>query len=78
MTAIGCVALAATGHQIASRRLVEGNQLDGTNRTTARAAEPTVRGMSWSGTARQVAEAALLVVSTVRSDAAAGRAESAP
>ena len=34
--------------------------------------------MSWSGTAREVVEAAPLVVSTVRSDAAAGRGASAP
>ena len=74
MTAIGCAGLAAT----ASRRLVEGNQLYRTNRTTARAAEPTARGMSWSGTACEVAEVAPVVVSPVRSDAAAGSGASAP
>jgi 3-hydroxyisobutyrate dehydrogenase-like beta-hydroxyacid dehydrogenase len=78
MTAIGFVRLAATGSRIASGRPVEGNQRYGANRTTAQAAELTARGMSCSGTARQVVEAAPLVVSTVRSDAAAGRGGSAP
>jgi 3-hydroxyisobutyrate dehydrogenase-like beta-hydroxyacid dehydrogenase len=78
MTAIGFVHLAATGSRISSRRPVEGNRRYGTNRTTAQAAEPTARGMSWSGTAREVVEAAPLVVSTVRSDPAAGCAASAP
>jgi 3-hydroxyisobutyrate dehydrogenase-like beta-hydroxyacid dehydrogenase len=78
MTAIGFVHLGATGTRISSRRPVEGNQRYGTNRTTAQAAEPTARGMTWSGTAREVVEAAPLVVSTVRSDAAAGRGSNAP
>ena len=77
MTAIGLVHLAATGSRISSRRPVEGNQRYGTNRTTAQAAEATGSGMSWSGTAREIAEVTPLVVSTVRSDAAAGRAASA-
>ena len=78
MTAIGFVRLAATGSRIASGRPVQGNQRYGANRTTVQAAEPTARGMSRSGTARQVVEAAPLIVSTVRSDAAAGRGGSAP
>jgi 3-hydroxyisobutyrate dehydrogenase-like beta-hydroxyacid dehydrogenase len=78
MTVIGLIGLAATGSPIAGRRPVDGNQLDGTTRTTALAADPTARGMSWSGTAREVAEAAPMVVSTVRSDAPAGRRPSAP
>jgi hypothetical protein len=78
MTAIGFVRLAATGSRIASGRPVEGNQRYGANRTTAQAAEPTARGMGCSGPARQVAGVTPLVVSTVRSDAAAGRGGSAP
>jgi 3-hydroxyisobutyrate dehydrogenase-like beta-hydroxyacid dehydrogenase len=78
MTAIGLIGLAAPGSWIAGHRLVDGNQLDGTTHTTASAAEPTAREMSSSGTAREVAEAAPVVVSTVRYDAAAGRGESAP
>ena len=78
MTAIGLIGLATTGSWIAGRRPVDGDQLDGTTHTTAPAAEPTAREMSSSGTAREVAEAAPVVVSTVRSDAAAGRRESAP
>ena len=78
MTAIGFVHLAPTGSRISSRRPVDGNQRCGTNRTTAQAAEATWSEMSWSGTAREIAEVTPLVVSTVRSDAAAGRAGSAP
>jgi hypothetical protein len=78
MTAIGFDRHAATDSRIVSRRLVEGDQRYRTDRTTARAAELTARGMSWSGTARGVAEVAPLVVSTARSDAAAGRAGSGP
>ncbi len=78
MTAIGFVGLAATGSRLAGRRPVEGNQRYGTNRTTAQAAEPTGWGMSWYGTACEVADVPPSVVSTVRSDAAAGRAASAP
>lgn len=78
MTAVGLIGLAATGSPIAGRRLVEGNQRYGTNRTIAPAADPTARGMSWSGSAREVAEAAPMVVSTVRSDAAASSGPSAP
>ncbi|HVD89988.1 MAG TPA: hypothetical protein VNB91_13930 [Jatrophihabitantaceae bacterium] len=78
MSAIGFVHLAPKGSRISSRRPVDGNQRYGTNRTTAQAAEATGSGMSWSGTAREIAEVTPLVVSTVRSDAAAGRAGSAP
>jgi 3-hydroxyisobutyrate dehydrogenase-like beta-hydroxyacid dehydrogenase len=79
MTAVGLVGLAITGSRIVGRSLVEGNQRYGTNRTTtAQAAEPTAWGMSWSGTACEVAEVAPVVVSPVRSDAAAGSGASAP
>jgi len=69
MTTIGFVGLGAMGSRIAGR-LLEGNQVYGTNRTASKAGELTGRGMVWRGTPREVAAAAEVVFSMVTDDAA--------
>jgi len=69
MTAIGFVGLGAMGSRIAGR-LLDGNQLYGTNRTRSRASELTRQGMVWRGTPREVAEAAPVIFSMVTDDTA--------
>jgi 3-hydroxyisobutyrate dehydrogenase-like beta-hydroxyacid dehydrogenase len=69
MTAIGFIGLGAMGSRIAGR-LLEGNQVYGTNRTASKAGELTGRGMAWRRTPREVAEAAEVVFSMVTDDAA--------
>jgi 3-hydroxyisobutyrate dehydrogenase-like beta-hydroxyacid dehydrogenase len=69
MTTIGFVGLGAMGSRIAGR-LLAGNQVYGTNRTTAKAGQLTARGMIWRDTPRQVAEAAQVVFSMVTDDEA--------
>jgi 3-hydroxyisobutyrate dehydrogenase-like beta-hydroxyacid dehydrogenase len=69
MTTIGFVGLGAMGSRVAGR-LLEGNQLYGTNRTASKADDLTRRGMVWRNTPREVAEAAQVVFSMVTDDAA--------
>jgi 3-hydroxyisobutyrate dehydrogenase-like beta-hydroxyacid dehydrogenase len=69
MTAIGVVGLGAMGSRIAGR-LLEGNELYGTNRTASKAGELIGRGMAWRDTPREVAAAADVVFSMVTDDAA--------
>jgi 3-hydroxyisobutyrate dehydrogenase-like beta-hydroxyacid dehydrogenase len=69
MTAIGFVGLGAMGGRVAGR-LLDGNQLYGTNRTQAKAAELIDHGLSWRDTPREVAAEAEVVFSMVTDDAA--------
>jgi 3-hydroxyisobutyrate dehydrogenase-like beta-hydroxyacid dehydrogenase len=69
MTAIGFVGLGAMGAPIA-RRLLDGNEVYGTNRTQAKAAALVDQGMVWRDTPREVAAAARVVFSMVTDDAA--------
>jgi len=77
MTAIGFVGLGAMGSRIAGR-LLDGNQLYGTNRTAAKAGELTRRGMAWRGTPREAAEPAEVIFSMVTDDAALQAITSGP
>ncbi len=77
MTAIGFVGLGAMGSRIAGR-LLEGNQVYGTNRTAAKAGDLAGRGMVWRDTPREVAEAAQVVFSMVTDDAALAAVTSGP
>jgi 3-hydroxyisobutyrate dehydrogenase-like beta-hydroxyacid dehydrogenase len=77
MTTIGVVGLGAMGSRIAGR-LLEGNQLHGTNRTISRASGLTARGMAWRGTPREVAETAAVIFSMVTDDAALEAITSGP
>ena len=77
MTTIGFVGLGAMGSRIAGR-LLEGNQVYGTNRTASKAGELTGRGMVWRGTPREVAAAAEVVFSMVTDDAALKAITSGP
>lgn len=77
MTAIGFVGLGAMGSRIAGR-LLPGNALYGTNRTAAKAAGLTGRGMAWRGTPREVAEPAEVIFSMVTDDAALETITSGP
>jgi 3-hydroxyisobutyrate dehydrogenase len=69
MTAIGFAGLGAMGSRIAGR-LLEGNQVHGTNRTASKAGELAGRGMVWRGTPREVAATAEVVFSMVTDNAA--------
>jgi 3-hydroxyisobutyrate dehydrogenase-like beta-hydroxyacid dehydrogenase len=71
MTAIGFVGLGAMGSRIAGR-LLEGNQLCGTNRTVSKASELTGRGRVWRGTSRGVPGPAM------PGNSAAGTGQNAP
>ena len=77
MTAIGFVGLGAMGSRIAGR-LLEGNELYGTNRTAAKAVSLIGRGMSWRDAPREVAEAADVIFSMVTDDEALDRVTSGP
>jgi 3-hydroxyisobutyrate dehydrogenase-like beta-hydroxyacid dehydrogenase len=69
MTAIGFVGLGAMGSRVAGR-LLDGNQLYGTNRTQAKAAGLIDHGLSWCDTPREVAAEAEVIFSMVTDDAA--------
>jgi 3-hydroxyisobutyrate dehydrogenase-like beta-hydroxyacid dehydrogenase len=69
MTDIGFAGLGAMGSRIAGR-LLDGNQLYGTNRTAAKAGELIYRGMAWRGTPREVAARSEVIFSMVTDDAA--------
>ncbi len=77
MTGIGFVGLGAMGGRIAAR-LLPGHQVYGTNRTAAKAAELTGRGLIWRDTPREVAEAAQVIFSMVTDDAALATITSGP
>lgn len=77
MTAIGFAGLGAMGAPIAGR-LLEGNQLYGTNRTPSRASELIARGMIWCDTPREVAGQAEVIFTMVTDDAALTAVTSGP
>lgn len=69
MTTIGFIGLGAMGSQLAGR-LLDGNEVIGSNRTPERAADLLARGMQWRDTPREVAAAAEVIFSMVTDDAA--------
>jgi 3-hydroxyisobutyrate dehydrogenase-like beta-hydroxyacid dehydrogenase len=69
MTTIGFIGLGAMGAPLAGR-LLDGNQVYGTNRTKAKAAALIEQGLIWRDTPREVAAAADVVVSMVTDDTA--------
>jgi 3-hydroxyisobutyrate dehydrogenase-like beta-hydroxyacid dehydrogenase len=69
MTTIGFVGLGAMGGALAGR-LLQGNQVYGTNRTRARASALVEQGLIWRDTPREVAASAPVVFSMVTDDAA--------
>jgi 3-hydroxyisobutyrate dehydrogenase-like beta-hydroxyacid dehydrogenase len=69
MTAIGFVGLGSMGAPLA-QRLLDGNQVYGTNRTRAKAGPLIEQGLIWRDTPRDVAAAAQIVFSMVTDDAA--------
>jgi len=77
MTTIGFVGLGAMGAPIAGR-LLQGNQLYGTNRTRAKASSLIEHGLRWRDTPREVAAAAQVVFSMVTDDAALAAITSGP
>ncbi|WP_329543664.1 NAD(P)-dependent oxidoreductase [Streptomyces sp. NBC_01356] len=77
MTTIGFVGLGAMGSRIAGR-LLDDNQVYGTNRTAARASELIGRGMTWRSTPREVAAEAEVIFSMVTDDAALWAVTSGP
>jgi 3-hydroxyisobutyrate dehydrogenase-like beta-hydroxyacid dehydrogenase len=77
MTTIGFVGLGSMGAPIAGR-LLDGNQVYGTNRTPAKAAPLIERGLIWRDTPREVAAAAHVVFSMVTDDAALAAITSGP
>jgi 3-hydroxyisobutyrate dehydrogenase-like beta-hydroxyacid dehydrogenase len=78
MTAIRFVGLRAMGGRIAGRLLAADHEVYGTNRTKAKAAPLTERGLAWGDTPREVAEAADVVFSMVTDDAALDAIASGP
>jgi 3-hydroxyisobutyrate dehydrogenase-like beta-hydroxyacid dehydrogenase len=77
MTRIGFVGLGAMGAPLAGR-LLPGNQVQGTNRTRAKANELIERGMTWRDTPREAAMGAQVVFSMVTDDAALAAITSGP
>jgi 3-hydroxyisobutyrate dehydrogenase-like beta-hydroxyacid dehydrogenase len=77
MSAIGFIGLGSMGAPLAGR-LLDGNQVYGTNRTRARGAPLVERGMIWRDTPREVAAAAQVVFSMVTDDAALAAITSGP
>src|ERR1039458_3104045 len=77
MSTIGFVGLGSMGAPIAGR-LLQGNQVYGTNRTRAKAAGLIERGLIWRDTPREVAGAAQVVFSMVTDDAALAAITSGP
>jgi 3-hydroxyisobutyrate dehydrogenase-like beta-hydroxyacid dehydrogenase len=78
MSTIGFIGLGAMGSRIAGRLLDAGNELYGTDRTTASAQPLIERGMRWRGSPREVAAAADVVFSMVTDDAAVQAITSGP
>jgi 3-hydroxyisobutyrate dehydrogenase-like beta-hydroxyacid dehydrogenase len=77
MTAVGVAGLGAMGSRIAGR-LLEGNQVYGTNRTRSKTGQLTARGMIRRDTPRQVADKAQVIISMVTDDAALEAVTSGP
>lgn len=77
MITIGFVGLGSMGAPIVGR-LLDGNQVYGTNRTKAKAAALIERGLIWRETPREVAAAARIVFSMVSDDAALAAITSGP
>lgn len=77
MSTIGFVGLGAMGGRIAGR-LLQGNQVYGTNRTASKASPLIERGLIWRDTPREVAGAAQVVFSMVTDDAALAGITSGP
>jgi 3-hydroxyisobutyrate dehydrogenase-like beta-hydroxyacid dehydrogenase len=77
MSTIGFVGLGAMGSRIATRLIDAGNQVDGTNRTAAKARPLIDRGMRWVDTPREAA-AADIIFSMVTDDQALGAISEGP
>ena len=70
MTTVGVVGLGEMGGRIAGRLLSLGHDVYGANRTRAKADALIVQGLIWCESAREVAEAADVVISMVTDTAA--------
>ena len=68
-TRVGFIGLGAMGSRLAGR-LLDGNQVIGTNRTAERAAGLRAGGMAWRQTPREVAAEAEVIFSMITDDAA--------
>ena len=77
MTTIGFVGLGSMGGPLA-RRLLDGNQVYGTNRTRAKASALIEQGLIWRDTPRDIAAEAQIVFSMVTDDAALTAITSGP
>jgi 3-hydroxyisobutyrate dehydrogenase-like beta-hydroxyacid dehydrogenase len=77
MNKIGFVGLGSMGAPIAGR-LLPGNQVQGTNRTKAKASALIEQGMTWRDTPRQAVAGAQVVFSMVTDDAALAAITSGP
>ncbi len=77
MIRIGFVGLGSMGAPLAAR-LLPGNELQGTNRTRAKASALTEQGMIWRDTPREAAAGAQVVFSMVTDDAALAAITSGP
>jgi 3-hydroxyisobutyrate dehydrogenase-like beta-hydroxyacid dehydrogenase len=77
MNKIGFVGLGSMGAPIAGR-LLPGNQVQGTNRTKAKASALIEQGLIWQDTPRQAAAGAQVVFSMVTDDAALAAITSGP
>ena len=77
MTRIGFVGLGSMGAPLAAR-LLPGNEVQGTNRTKAKAGALIEQGMIWRDTPRKAAAAAQVVFSMVTDDAALAAITSGP
>lgn len=77
MNKIGFVGLGSMGAPLAAR-LLSGNQVQGTNRTKAKAAALIEQGLIWRDTPREAAAGAQVVFSMVTDDAALAAITSGP
>lgn len=77
MTRIGFVGLGSMGAPLAGR-LLPGNEVQGTNRTRAKAGALIEQGMIWRDTPREAATGAQVVFSMVTDDAAVAAITSGP
>ncbi len=77
ITTLGFIGLGSMGRPIA-RRLLEGNQVYGNNRTKDKAIALIERGLIWRDTPREVAAAADITFSMVTDDAALNAITSGP
>ena len=77
MNRIGFVGLGSMGAPIAGR-LLPGNQVQGTNRTKAKAVALIEQGLTWRDTPREAAAGAQVVFSMVTDDAALAAITSGP